>query len=70
MTAATAKGFSSLKSAELRSVVLKDFQIAARAQKASVQQDEVLRYEAYNNKYGARYISAEESKAIEEEEDW
>jgi hypothetical protein len=38
-------------------VSLKDFQQAARAQRASVTPDEITRYEAYNARHGAQYVA-------------
>jgi hypothetical protein len=43
-------------------------QIAVRAQKRSVADEEVLRYELYNEKHGAKY--AEVDAAEEELEEW
>ncbi len=58
-------------------MVLRDFQAAARAQRASVEPAEVVRYEQYNAKHGARWVeepvAAGGSGGGEgegEEEDW
>jgi len=37
-------------------VRLKDFQHAAKAQRASVTPAEILRYEEYNERHGAKYV--------------
>ncbi|KAK9788153.1 hypothetical protein WJX73_010857 [Symbiochloris irregularis] len=53
---------------DLRPVVLRDFQVAARAQRASVEPAEVVRYEDYDRKHGAQYAS--DVMAAMDEEDW
>jgi hypothetical protein len=42
-------------------------QMAAKAQKASVSPEEVVRYELYNERHGARYFDDQSEAA---EEDW
>ena len=44
-------------------------QMAAKAQKASVEPAEVLRYEDYNSRHGARYAQSN-SAAQDMDEDW
>ena len=44
-------------------------QIAAKAQRASVEPAEIVRYEEYDSKHGARYVRAE-ATAEEMEDDW
>ena len=53
-------------------VVLKDFQHAARAQRASVTAAEIVRYEEYNERHGARYTKGAEDGALEDadEDEW
>lgn len=53
---------------DLRPVVLKDFQKAARAQRASVSPEEIERYELYNHKHGASYLADGSSENMED--DW
>jgi len=48
---------ASLQEKDLRPVVIRDFAIAAKAQRASTEPSEVLRYEEYNDKHGAKIIS-------------
>ena len=45
-------------------------QVAAKAQRASVEPEEVIRYEQYNAKHGAKYCKAgqEEDTAMDEDE--
>lgn len=46
-------------------------QVAAKAQKASVTASEVVRYEEYNARHGARYAQAGTGKdELEDEEPW
>jgi hypothetical protein len=60
-----------LQEGDLRPIVLRDFQAAARAQRASVEPGEVVRYIQYNAKHGARFA---EDVALEAEgagdDDW
>jgi hypothetical protein len=54
-------------------VRLRDFQHAAKAQRASVTSAEIQRYEDYNQRHGARYVSLQEGSAdadMEHEEEW
>ena len=67
--AASEAAVAALKEADLRPVCLKDVKKATRAQKASVQKEEVERYEEYNRKHGASY-EAGESEASGDEDDW
>jgi len=53
-------GVAALQEADLRPVVLRDFAIAAKAQRASVEPAEVVRYEDYNEKHGARTVGGED----------
>jgi fidgetin-like protein 1 len=63
-------GVAGLSDADLRPVVLKDFQHAARAQKASVSEAEVLRYIEYNRVFGATARDVGGAGDGLEEEDW
>jgi len=47
---------AALSESDLRAVVVKDFAVAARAQRASVEPGEVVRYEQYNEKHGAKVV--------------
>jgi len=67
--AASEAAVAALKEADLRPVCLKDVKKATRAQKASVQKEEVERYEEYNRKHGASYETGE-SEASGDEDDW
>ena len=40
-------------------------QVAAKAQRASVEAAEVFRYEEYNTKHGAKYIDPSDEDAID-----
>ena len=53
-----------LNEADLRPMVIKDFVMASRAQKATVSPGEIQRYLEYNAKHGASYIREDE---VEEE---
>lgn len=53
---AAGAGVASLQEADLRPVVVRDFAVAAKAQRASVEPAEVLRYEEYNEKHGAKIV--------------
>jgi hypothetical protein len=44
-------------------------QVAARAQRASVEPSEIVRYEQYDAKHGARYVS-HAAQAPMDEDDW
>eukprot|EP00879_Flechtneria_rotunda_P031822 GHRR01034818.1.p1 GENE.GHRR01034818.1~~GHRR01034818.1.p1 ORF type:complete len:137 (+),score=40.57 GHRR01034818.1:282-692(+) len=57
---------------DLRPVRLKDFQHAAKAQRASVTAEEITRYEEYNERHGAKYVlGQQEGRDCEEsDEDW
>ena len=67
--AATEAAVAALKEKDLRPVCLKDIKKATKAQKASVQKEEVERYEEYNRKHGASYETAE-SEASDEDDGW
>jgi AAA+ superfamily predicted ATPase len=54
---AAGAGVAALSESDLRAVVVKDFAVAARAQRASVEPKEVVRYEEYNEKHGAKIVS-------------
>ncbi|KAL4434129.1 hypothetical protein ABPG75_000570 [Micractinium tetrahymenae] len=66
---ANGAALAGLTADELRPVVLRDFQMAARAQKASVEPVEIERYERYNEKHGAKLAGAGGPEE-EEEEEW
>jgi hypothetical protein len=54
-------------------VVLKDFQHAAKAQRASVTPAEIQRYEDYNARHGAQYVQGTADGAgdgDEDDDDW
>lgn len=53
----------------LQQRVLTDLQMAAKAQRASVEPAEVVRYEEYDSRHGARYVDAD-ADAAEMDEDW
>ena len=55
--AAHGERVAELEPADLRAVLRRDFAAAARAQRASVAEEEVARYEAYDGKHGARYVA-------------
>eukprot|EP00891_Asterochloris_glomerata_P000599 jgi/Astpho2/599/e_gw1.00013.73.1_t len=57
-----------MSEADLRPVMLRDFQVAARAQRASVQTSEVQRYIDYDARHGARYTSSISNQV--DEDDW
>ena len=44
--------------------------MAARAQRASVEAGEIVRYEQYDAKHGARYASPGSEAAAMDEDDW
>ena len=44
-------------------------QMAAKAQRASVEPAEVVRYEEYDSRHGARYVDAD-AAAVDMDEDW
>lgn len=45
-------------------------QLAARAQKASVEPSEVVRYEQYNEKHGAKILAEEEDEQMGDDDNW
>ena len=45
-------------------------QVAAKAQRASVEPGEVARYEAYDAKHGAKYIDPSAEAALDDDDDW
>eukprot|EP00873_Tetraselmis_striata_P019421 jgi/Tetstr1/439685/TSEL_028104.t1 len=62
---------SALCEADLRPVGLKDFAMAVRAQKRTVSDEEVMRYEAYNQAHGAKLVSQQEGEEdVLLEDDW
>eukprot|EP00775_Hariotina_reticulata_P005200 gene5200-5438_t len=65
---------AALSDADLRPVRLKDFQHAAKAQRASVTPAEILRYEEYNERHGAKYVlqqqEGQEEADSEGDDDW
>ena len=44
-------------------------QVAARAQRASVEPAEIVRYEEYNSRHGAQYAQRQDECA-DDEDDW
>lgn len=56
---------ASLQETDLRPVTLRDFAIAAKAQRASTEPSEIVRYEDYNEKHGAKIIGDPEDEDIE-----
>lgn len=67
--AAQLSALAQLSEADLRPVNLKDFQMAAKAQRASVEPAEVVRYEQYDSRHGARYVDAN-AAAADMDEEW
>ncbi|KAK9817994.1 hypothetical protein WJX72_005483 [[Myrmecia] bisecta] len=65
-----ASAVASLSEADLRPIVLRDFQMAAKAQRASVEPAEVARYIEYDAKHGARYVAAGSTAETMDEDDW
>jgi SpoVK/Ycf46/Vps4 family AAA+-type ATPase len=61
---------SLLQENDLRAVNLRDFAIAARAQRASVEAKEIVRYEEYNAKHGAKFISLSDEEMDEGSDMW
>eukprot|EP00884_Botryococcus_braunii_P018707 jgi/Botrbrau1/551/Bobra.0010s0026.1 len=68
---------ASISEKDLRPIVLRDFQgsgtweqIAAKAQRASVEPGEIARYEQYNLRHGARYIAPGSREDNMDEDDW
>ena len=53
---AAGAGVAALSESDLRPVTVRDFAVAARAQRASVEAAEVVRYEEYNAKHGAKVV--------------
>jgi hypothetical protein len=51
-------------------VLLRDFQAAAKAQRASVTPAEIARYEEYNERHGAKYAEGGDAAAEPDEDDW
>lgn len=69
----TANSGVSLLLAVLLQVVVKDFQHAAKAQRASVTPADILRYEEYNERHGAKYCKGGEDGTLEgddDDDDW
>ena len=54
-----------LSEKDLRPVVIRDFAVASRAQRATVSEEEIQRYSLYNSKHGTSYLS----KAPEDDAD-
>lgn len=53
--------------------MLKDFQHAAKAQRASVTPAEIQRYEEYNARHGAQYVQGAEEGDVDgdgDDDDW
>ena len=59
-----------LRDDDLRPVVLRDFALAARAQRASVEPAEILRYEQYNERHGAKYVGPEDQNEAALDDWW
>lgn len=57
---------ATLKEQDLRPVVLKDFAVASKAQRASTEPSEIVRYEQYNDKHGAKIVEDGEDGAMDE----
>mmetsp|Transcript_14478 Transcript_14478/g.39206 ORF Transcript_14478/g.39206 Transcript_14478/m.39206 type:complete len:493 (-) Transcript_14478:596-2074(-) len=57
-----------LVEADLRPIRLRDFQLASKAQKASVTREEVHRYLEYDARHGAKYVEAANDEM--DEDDW
>lgn len=53
---AAGAGVAALEEKDLRPVVLRDIAIASKAQRASVEASEIVRYEEYNEKHGAKIV--------------
>lgn len=54
-------------------VRLKDFQHAAKVQRASVTKSEIVRYEEYNERHGAKYVLHQQqgnSGESESDDEW
>lgn len=59
-----------LGSALLVQVRLKDFQHAAKAQRASVTPEEIARYEDYNERHGAKYVLGGPAGGGSDDDEW
>ncbi|KAI8471719.1 MAG: P-loop containing nucleoside triphosphate hydrolase protein [Monoraphidium minutum] len=73
VVAAGGERVAQLRGEDLRPVRLRDFQAAAKAQRASVTTAEIARYEQYNDRHGAKYVplSAAGADGTEmDEDDW
>lgn len=57
-----------LSAEDLRGVVLKDFKHASLAQRATVSEEEIARYQAYNAKHGTQTIA--ECAGMNTQDDW
>ena len=57
---------ATLKEQDLRPVVLKDFAVASKAQRASTEPSEIVRYEKYNDKHGAKIVEDGEDGGMDE----
>lgn len=60
---------ATLQERDLRAVVVRDFAIAAKAQRASTEPSEILRYEEYNDKHGAKIVQDSPDRDDLEDED-
>ena len=67
---AAGAGVAALQEGDLRAVVLRDFAAAARAQRASVEPAEVVRYEQYNERHGAKVTAGGEDGGGEDDDGW
>ena len=63
---------ATLQEHDLRPVVVRDFAIAAKAQRASTEPSEILRYEEYNDKHGAKTVedSFQSSEMDDDDDGW
>lgn len=61
---------ASLQEEDLRPVVIRDFAMAAKAQRASTEPSEITRYEIYNEKHGAKIVDDEAEQDQNNEDLW
>ena len=59
-----------LSRSDLRPVRLRDFKAACKAQKPSVQPEEIQRYVAYDAKHGAQQAQAHGAGASQSSDEW
>ena len=68
----TARGdadVANLSESDLRAVLIKDFAAASRAQRATVSEQEIQRYQEYNRKHGTSYLQ-QNQEGGEDDDDW